>query len=81
MSTNLLNIRKPRKDALYTREEMAILNKHKEEYRDQTTIELRAKIFKTKILVDLFNFWLERGNAPTDEEDSNARMKVQRDFN
>jgi hypothetical protein len=29
-----------------------------------------------KILVDIFNFWLAQGNAPTDEEESVKRMKV-----
>jgi hypothetical protein len=68
--------RRPRKDALYGRSELQVMNKHKEEYRQQTTRELRANVFKTKILVDLFNFWLEQGRAPVTEEDSVNRMKV-----
>jgi hypothetical protein len=69
-------IRKPRKDALYSREELEVINKYREEYRQQTTRELRAAVLKTKILVDLFNFWLQQGRAPADEESSVSRMKV-----
>jgi len=76
MSTIIPNTRKPRKDALYRRDELEVLNKYKEEYRQQTTRELRANVFKTKILVDLFNFWLEKGRAPATEEESIIRMKV-----
>lgn len=68
--------RKPRGDAHYTREEILVINKYKEEYKEQTTRELRANIFKTKILVDLFNFWLEKGIGPKNEEESADRMKV-----
>jgi hypothetical protein len=76
MSAEPSKARKPRKDALYTRDEMIVLNRHKEEYRQQTTQELRADVIRTKILVDLFNFWAEQGRAPKDEEESVARMKV-----
>lgn len=76
MSSNIPQQRKPRKDALYSREELSVISKHKEEYRQQTTRELRAHLIKTKILVDIFNFWLAQGNAPVDEEESVKRMKV-----
>lgn len=76
MSTQIPKVRKPRKDAFYTREEIQVINTHKEEYKQQTTRELRGHIFKTKILVDLFNFWLSQGNAPEDEEESTNRIKV-----
>jgi hypothetical protein len=76
MSAIIPKARRPRKDALYGREELGVINKYKEEYRQQTTRELRANVFKTKILVDLFNFWLEQGRAPATEEDSINRMKV-----
>jgi hypothetical protein len=55
---------------------MEVINIHKEEYKQQTTRELRANILKTKILVDLFNFWLRQGKAPQEEGESVARMKV-----
>lgn len=76
MSTNIPKVRRPRKDALYSRGELEVINKYKEEYRQQTTRELRANVFKTKILVDLFNHWLQQGRAPASEEDSINRMKV-----
>ena len=76
MSAIIAKARRPRKDALYGREELQVINKYKEEYRQQTTRELRANVFKTKILVDLFNFWLDQGRAPATEEDSVNRMKV-----
>ena len=77
MSSGPQKTRRPRKDALYSRAEMVVINRHKEEYRQQTTRELRANVLKTKILVDLFNFWLEQGKAPDNEEESIARMKVE----
>jgi hypothetical protein len=76
MSTEIEKPRKPRKDAFYTREEIQVINIHKEEYKIQTTRELRGHIFKAKILVDLFNFWVDQGNAPEDEEESTNRIKV-----
>jgi hypothetical protein len=68
--------RKSRKDSRYSREEMQVISKYKQEYREQTTRELRGNVFKAKILVDLFNLWLEEGKAPDTEEDSANRMKV-----
>jgi hypothetical protein len=68
--------RKPRKDSRYSREEMQVIGKHKQEYREQTTRELRANIFKAKILVDLYNLWLKQGRTPTTEEESANQMKV-----
>ena len=65
-----------RKDAFYSREELSVIGKYKEEYREQTTREARAEILKTKILPDIFNFWLEKGTAPKGEEESTRRMKV-----
>lgn len=68
--------RKPRKDALYSREEMEVISKHKQEYRLQTTREKRAHVFQSKILVDLFNFWLENGKEMGNDELMNREMKV-----
>jgi hypothetical protein len=76
MSLHIRKPRRPRKDAHYSRDEINILNKFKEEYRQQTTRELRAHVFKTKVLVDMFNFWLDRENGAVDEEESVERMKV-----
>ena len=69
-------VRKSRKDSCYNSEEMKVISKYKQEYREQTTRELRGSVFKSKILVDLFNLWLEQGKAPNTEEDSATRMKV-----
>ncbi len=76
MSIPAPKVRKPRKDSRYNREEMKVISKYKQEYREQTTRELRGNVFKSKILVDLFNFWLEQDQLPTTEEDSATRMKV-----
>lgn len=76
MSSNLLKVRKPRRDGLYTAKEMEIINKYKEEYREQSTRELRADIIWTKILADLFNYWVDIGKAPNNEDEHVARMKV-----
>lgn len=76
MFPKVILTKQPRKDALYSREELSVINVHKEEYRQQTTRELRAEVFKTKILLDLFNFWLSKGRAPVGEEESRKCMKV-----
>jgi hypothetical protein len=76
MSNPIPKARKSRKDSRYSREEMQVINKYKQEYREQTTRELRGNLFKAKILVDLFNLWLKQGKAPSTEEDSATRMKV-----
>jgi hypothetical protein len=68
--------RKPRKDSLYSVEEMNILKQHKLEYRSQPTRELRGQIFRNKILVDIFNFWESRGLIGPDETDTQNRIKV-----
>lgn len=72
--------RKPRKDALYTIQELQILSKYKTEYRQQTTRESRAQIIREKILVDLFNFWIEHGKGPVNGEESISRAKVRQHF-
>ena len=76
MSRLILPTRKPRKDALYSREEMQVISKYKEEYKEQTTQALRAHVLKNKILVDIFNYWDDIGNIPTNEEDISDRVKV-----
>ena len=67
---------KPRKDTLYSRDEVKLLNVHKAEYREQTTPELRKKVVIERILPDIFNHWRSQGTAPNDEEESNSRVKV-----
>ena len=64
----LTTLKRPRKDALYGRDEMRILNKHKEEYLEQTTPQLRADVFRSKILVDIFNYWINEGTLPKETD-------------
>jgi hypothetical protein len=68
--------RKPRKDALYSRDEITVLNRYKEQYRQLTTSEARGDLIRNYVLVDIFNFWTQKGMAPKDEEESIMRMKV-----
>ena len=81
MSMPIPKTRKSRKDSRYSREEMQVISKYKQEYREQTTRELRGNVFKAKILVDLFNLWLEQGKAPDTDDDSANRMKVTQNIN
>jgi len=76
MSLNILKTRKPHKDALYCQDEIAIISKYKKEYRQQTTQALRGHVFKTKMLVDIYNFWLAKGMQPVDDKESLKQMKV-----
>lgn len=76
MLLNIPKIRKARKDALYSRDKLNVISKYKEEYRQQTTHEMRGQVFKTKILVDIFNFWLAQGEEPVDEAEMVKHMKV-----
>ena len=69
LPANIGKTRKPQKDALYSREELEVISKHKQEYRDQTTQEMQGEILRSKVLVDLFNYWLWEGKAPADEEE------------
>jgi len=68
--------KKPRRGALYTREEIKVISKYKDEYKDQTTRALRAHVFRTKILVDIFNYWDVNGTLPSVETACIERVKV-----
>jgi len=76
MSHLILTIRKPRRDALYSQEEIAVLSKYKAEYKDQTTKPLRAHVLRNKILVNIFNYWDVQKTLPADEEACVAWVKV-----
>jgi len=76
MSHLILTTRKPRRGALYSREEIAVLSKYKAEYKDQTTKPLRAHVLRNKILVDIFNYWDVQKTLPADEEACVDRVKV-----
>lgn len=61
----------------YTKEERKVLDEFKEEYQLQTTRHLRAQVFRSKILVGIYNYWKDNGMVPqTDEESLNRIMVV-----
>jgi hypothetical protein len=70
--------RKPRGDCKYTREEIAILNKYKAQYMKTTTYADRDVLLRTKICVDLFNYWIDKG-VHIEEEEVDGRMEVSMD--
>ena len=76
MSHLIPTTRKPRRGALYSREEIAVLSKYKAEYKDQTTKPLRAHVLQNKILVDIFNYWDVQKTLPADEEACVDQVKV-----
>ena len=76
MSHRIPTAKKPRRGALYSREEITVLSKYKEEYKDQTTRALRAHVLCTKILVDIFNYWDVQGSLPLEEVVCGERVKV-----
>jgi hypothetical protein len=71
----LKTTRQPRKGCPYSPEELAILKKHKAEYRTKTTHTERVQMLKNKLFVDIFNFWDAKG-IPLDEAEMRKRMKV-----
>lgn len=76
MSHRIPTTKQPRKDAHYSREEMTIIGKYKNEYKDQTTKTLRAHVLRNKILVDIFNYWDGQGTLPEDNSICIERVKV-----
>jgi len=68
--------KQPRRGALYSREELAVISMYKAEYKDQTTRTLRAHVLRNKILVDIFNYWDVQGTLPSDEAVCVQRVKV-----
>ena len=76
MSHLIPKTKKTRRGTLYSRDELVVISKHKEEYKEQTTKTLRAHVFRTKILVDIFNYWDAQGTLPADEERCIEQVKV-----
>lgn len=81
--TNLLEVvtnktRKPRKNSFLTTEEKAIIDKYKDQYRNMTKTEDRCNLLRNHILVDIFNFWYEKGviSADISAEELSERIKV-----
>jgi len=76
MAHRIPTTKKPRRGALYSREEIKVISKYKAEYKDQTTKTLRAHVLRNKILVDLFNYWDVQETLPSDEAGCMDRVKV-----
>jgi hypothetical protein len=68
--------KQPRKGTLYTKPELLVISKYKTEYKEQMTRALRTNVLRNKILVDLFNYWLEQKTLPSEGEKSMKRVKV-----
>lgn len=49
------------------RDEIAVISKYKSEYKEQTTRSLRAHVMRNKILVDIFNYWDQKGVLLSEE--------------
>ena len=75
MSQLIPDTRRQRRDAIYTKEEMTVIGKYKEEYRTRTTKEERKHVMM-KILLDIFTYWDERGNIAADDEENAERARV-----
>jgi hypothetical protein len=52
------------------------MNRFKPEYRMQPTKELRANIIRSKLLPNLFNYWVQQGTAPQTDEEILSQLKV-----
>ena len=66
--------------AAYSIEERKILDVFKEEYQLQTTRHLRAQVFRSKILVGIYNYWKDNNMLPHNDEESLDRILVFIDF-
>ena len=62
---------KPRKESIYNAEEWAILCQYKEEYCLKATCEEWVALVRSKILVDMFNYWSGKG-VDLNEDESNS---------
>lgn len=76
MSNLIPTTRRPRQGTRYSREELVVMSRYKAEYKEQTTKALRAHVFRTKILVDMFNYWDKEGTLPLEEELCAELVKV-----
>jgi hypothetical protein len=76
MSTEQVTRRKARKDCKYTAEERKVIDLYKEEFRSETTKAGRVLILRSKILPAIFNYWVQNGTPPKDEDDSRQCARV-----
>lgn len=69
--------RKPRK-CRYSQEEIIVLAKYKDEYRNKTKTSDRHELIRSYILVDIFNFWFSKGivGEEVTAEDLSERVSV-----
>src|SRR5882762_3016946 len=70
--------RAPRKKSRYDTDVRSVLDKYRHRYRKLTTTQERRDLLRNYILVDMFNFWYERGEVTPDiaEDDLCERIKV-----
>ena len=77
MSTfNTRKSRKARSGCEYTPKEREVIRVYKEEYREQTSKELRGLVFRTKILPDIFNYWTNNGAVSFGPDEVNQRVQA-----
>ena len=69
--------RSPRKKRKYSPDEIKVLEKHKEEYRDKTSTNDRQSLLQDFILVDIFNFWYKNGEITEDISEDDFRTRIQ----
>jgi hypothetical protein len=72
--TTFVKQRKPRKESAYSKEEKSILGKYKDEYKSKTARE-RQNVLRGSILVDIFNYWQDKGIA-LDADEMEKRVTV-----
>ncbi|KAJ3551496.1 hypothetical protein NP233_g13069 [Leucocoprinus birnbaumii] len=65
-----------RSGCLYSVEEREIIGKWKTEYKAAPSKEVRAHLFKDKILPAIFNFWTKDGSEPIIGEHMDVRVKT-----
>jgi hypothetical protein len=67
-----------KKNSRYSKEVKDVLKKHKDMYRKATTRNERHDLFRNFILVDIFNFWYEKGEVTPDIDQAalSKRIKV-----
>lgn len=75
MADRIPTAKQPRRGALYSRDEILVIRKYKDEYKDQTTKALRANVMRA-ILGDMFNHWQALKTLPSDEATCLEWMKV-----
>ena len=70
-------VRKPRRDCKYTLNERAIIAIYKDKYQSETTSAGRGHIFRSNILLAIFNYWTETGKINDIRQDIESEAKVQ----